>query len=573
MVHSSPIPAAMLTAISVLDSLVRAGLQHVVVSPGSRNAPLTYALAALAEQGVVTTHVRIDERTAGFTALGMAKATNTPVAVVTTSGTAVGELLPAVMEAAHSAVPLMVLSADRPPRLRGTGANQTTQQPGIFHNFVVAEADLTTYPEQEPGEQTERFADVMAKAWGRTTENWDKTSTGARGPVHLNLAFDTPLTPQPEAAGLLSRWASQLARREQNKTSSVASPVDPSARTWKHAPLDDAPAYRTVVIAGDGAGPIAHEFAQHQGLPLFAEPSSGISSGEHAIPAYRELHSTELWRSIERIVLFGHPTLSRPIAALLDHTEIPSVLYTPVEPAWYSPGRRPETPLATLAELATFAGNGWQAYDSSGQSWFAAWNKAGKARHAELLHDVAAYRRTGKITGRAAGMSLALSVWEECCTSGELLMCGSSNLIRDLDVIAPWGAHVPQVMASRGLAGIDGTLAIAGGASLATTSSAGAPPAPVRVLCGDLTFLHDVSSLNIGELEIKPRVHVDVLDDRGGGIFATLEHGKLGQDPAFSHTVQRFFTTPPQLDLAQLAQGYGSDNGYTVIIHPALEIA
>ena len=154
----------MLSAVAVLDSLIRAGMRHVVVSPGSRSAPLAYAVAAAEEAGALVAHVRVDERVAAFTALGIAKASRLPVGLVCTSGTALGEYLPAVMEAYHAGVPLAIMSADRPVRLRGTGANQTTVQTDFFSPFVRASADLISYPEHNPGAADRRFYGMFSGA-------------------------------------------------------------------------------------------------------------------------------------------------------------------------------------------------------------------------------------------------------------------------------------------------------------------------------------------------------------------------------------------------------------------------
>ncbi|QNV40939.1 2-succinyl-5-enolpyruvyl-6-hydroxy-3-cyclohexene-1-carboxylic-acid synthase [Rothia amarae] len=560
----------MMMAVSVLDSLVRAGLEHVVISPGSRSAPLAYALAALDAHGVVSSHVRIDERSASFLALGLAKKSATPVGIVTTSGTAVGELMPAVMEAYHSGIPLVVLSADRPPRLRGSGANQTTTQPGIFGTFVRAEVDLTDYPHDESGAQTVALAHALSVAFGKDGQWRDNTST-PRGPVHLNLAFDTPLTPPAKLGKILTQWARSL----KDDVASDSHPMS-HASALQVQVLEDIPdvstGYKTVVIAGDSAGQIAQDFAESLALPLFAEPSAGLTGAQNAVLSYRALQGSELWKSIERVVLFGHPTLSRPITALLEHPSLEKAVYTPAAPSWFEPGQRAEKPISDLRELAQFAGSTQDLTVQGGESWLNAWQNAGRAVHEDLMDEVRRYRTTGKNNGRAAGMSLALSSWEAAANNGEVLLCGSSNLIRDLDIIAPWntarsaGQPVPQVFASRGLAGIDGTLSVGAGISLASALN-GEPAQSVRILCGDITFLHDASSMNIGPLEKKPHLTVDVLDDNGGGIFATLEHGQLGKHPDFSATVERFFTTPHAVNLQDVAHAFGEHNGITVNIH------
>ncbi|WP_242650754.1 thiamine pyrophosphate-binding protein, partial [Rothia kristinae] len=334
-------------------------MRHAVIAPGSRSAPLAYALAAAADAGALQVHVRIDERTAGFTALGLAKATGAPAAVVTTSGTAVGELLPAVMEAHHAEVPLAVLSADRPPRLRGTGANQTTDQPGIFGTHVRVGVDLTDYPEQTPGPQTAGFTDALAALTGRDPEDWTQPSLRPRGPVQINCAFDEPLHPNRRMRQILRAWADGVTGLEPEPAPTLPDPTleavvadaarPPAARSTnpvtagrRPEPQDrpelqnqpgpqgrpaadegatagnrasgetpERPAdmlRRSVVIAGDGAGPLARDFAEAQGLPLLAEPSSNARSGTHAIGAYRVLLGEEsLGGRIERVVLFGRP--------------------------------------------------------------------------------------------------------------------------------------------------------------------------------------------------------------------------------------------------------------------------
>ncbi len=553
-------------------------MEHIVISPGSRSAPLAYAIAALDKEQVLTSHVRIDERSAGFLALGIAKESGKPVGIVTTSGTAVGELLPAVMEAYHSGVPLIVLSADRPAQLRGSGSNQTTRQPRIFGHFVRAEADLQSYPSSAAEEETDAFRKALSVAFGRNQE-WIQDGTVARGPVHLNLAFDTPLTPPRDSASLLEQWAHSLTSLE--KSEDTASPIQPRSLLLKTP--SDLDTHRTVVIAGDGAGQIAQDFAQALNLPLLAEPSAGLRTAQNAVLAYRELANTELWESIEKVILFGHPTLSRPITALLAREDLERALYLSGAPTWFEEGRRSEKVFDDLVSLAYFAGRGDDG-EGTTPSWRVAWQDAGRQAYQNLMSFVENYRRTGTNESRAAGMSLALSTWEKARELNEVLLCGSSNLIRDLDLIAPWNQpelgyeqgidvtsqekpwKIPRILSSRGLAGIDGTISVGSGISLATTHSDGQAQ-PVRILCGDLTFLHDVSSLNIGPLEKKPQVNIDVLDDRGGGIFATLEHGSLAEEKGFTEAVQRYFTTPHIVDLSELAHAFGQHNGIRVNIH------
>ena len=220
----------------VVTALRGAAVREVVIAPGSRNAPLSFALHDVATAGEMRLHTRMDERTAGFLALGLAKVGGDPAAVVCTSGTAVAHLLPAVMEAAHAGVPLVVVTADRPARLRGTGANQTTDQAGIFGTFAptldVAAADLD-----------ELLAFLRSHAWER--------------PVHLNVQLDDPLLPDDTwDPGEAPTWA----------VPAVAPATPP--------PVELGLGPRTVVVAGDDAGPPARQLAESANWPLLAEPSS-----------------------------------------------------------------------------------------------------------------------------------------------------------------------------------------------------------------------------------------------------------------------------------------------------------
>ncbi|WP_346872423.1 2-succinyl-5-enolpyruvyl-6-hydroxy-3-cyclohexene-1-carboxylic-acid synthase [Rothia sp. (in: high G+C Gram-positive bacteria)] len=560
---TSPSPSIM-TAVTVLDTLVRTGMRHVLVSPGSRSAPLTYAIGALVDAGVIEAHVRIDERVAAFTALGIARASGAPVGVVTTSGTAVGECLPAVMEAYHSGAPLAVLSADRPAHLQGTGANQTTDQSALLGHHVRAFAALENYTAADDDPQNIVFHRALAALTGRDPESWGQPSGQPVGPVHLNIAFDTPLTPHEADAQILQRWAQSLQEVAAATAPRHPRHLDLTAEDWLRS--DDLPAksHRTVVVAGDGAGAVAQRFAQKLGLPLLAEPSSNARFSPVAVPAYRQILAGELGQQIERAVIFGHTTLSRPVAALLANKGVDHAIYEPNPAPWHQPGTLDYPGLESLHQLAEFAGGGDSKTDQ-GQPWLDAWAQAGAELQETLRQKVADYRTSGMYNAendpRVPGFSLALRAWEACLEDDAVLLLGSSNLIRDLDLVAPAAARSPQVFANRGLAGIDGTIATASGISLALNTK-------VRVLCGDLTFLHDLGALNIGPLERTPDVEILVLDDRGGGIFATLEHGQLGRTQQFGATVQRFFTTPHSANLEELASAWGKNGISLEVVHP-----
>jgi 2-succinyl-5-enolpyruvyl-6-hydroxy-3-cyclohexene-1-carboxylate synthase len=474
---------------------------------------MAYALAEASAQGRIELLVRIDERSAGFTALGLALATGSPAAVLTTSGTAVGNLLPAVMEANHAAVPLIVLSADRPEELRGTGANQTTIQPDIFGEQVRFAVDIPAGTDPERAIRT-----GLSAAAGAFPDL-------APGPVQLNLAFRDPLVPGP---------GEKLPTSADRPRYRVA--TEPLVMNLPPASTD-LPERRTVVLAGHDAGPVAEAFARAHGLPLLAEPSSNARFGPNAVGPYRlllEHFGPESATPIERVVLFGRPTLSRPVAALLARPDVQSALYQPLPVAWYEPGRRTELPLESLADLADFAGRG-------PSSWLDTWLLAGSAAQHALDRVLA---EEAPATGPAVG-SL---VWKHA--RGQLLL-GSSNGIRDVDLAGlPAPEPAATVYANRGLAGIDGTISTATGIALGGRQE-------TTVLLGDVTFLHDAGGLLLGSGEEQPDLRIVVLNDAGGAIFDLLEHGAVREAGTYGDAVERLFGTPHTVDLAAIAAAYG----------------
>ncbi|WP_116947512.1 2-succinyl-5-enolpyruvyl-6-hydroxy-3-cyclohexene-1-carboxylic-acid synthase [Jiangella endophytica] len=493
---------------TLVTELVRHGVRHVVLAPGSRSAPLAHALATASARGDLRLHVRVDERVAAFTALGLARVAG-PVAVVTTSGTAAANLHPAVLEASHAGVPLLLLTADRPHEVRGTGANQTTDQVRLYGSAVRFFADVPA-PYGRPGEDADLRA-LLARAVAAAAG----IRSGDPGPVHLDLAFREPLVPDDDA-----EWPASAA----GAVDVVATAASAAAPVL----LDAGP--RTVVVAGDGAGPDARAFAEAAGLPLLAEPSSGARSGPNAVgPCRLLLERPELGGRVERVVVFGHATLSRPVSALLAG-ESAEVVVVGGAPDWIDAGRRAARVVSAVAPPPGRVDGG---------EWLGAWQRAAKTAQ-DALDDVLA---AGPLTGPA----VAALVWA-ARRPGEALVAGSSNPVRDLDLAAAPALDdlAGPVLANRGLAGIDGTLSTATGVALASR-------APVRALVGDLTFLHDAGGLLIGPLEDRPDLQIVVVNDDGGGIFALLEHG----DPAHADRFERVFGTPHGADLAALCAGYG----------------
>lgn len=519
-------------AVAIWRALGRLGVREAVLAPGSRSAPLAYALADPQVAAMIRPHVRIDERAAAFTALGISRADPAhPGVVVTTSGTAAAHLHAAVLEAHHSRVPLLVLTADRPAELRDTGANQTTRQAGLYGPAVRWDADL-------PAPRREGAALLELRTAVSTVARAVAIATGPdAGPVHLNLAFRDPLVPDGGAVpgGVLPGTAAAPGAERTARPSGAGPDPERIVLTRRPVPAPPVPvrvelAERAVVVAGDGAGPAARELAERYGLPLLAEPSSGARAGDCAIPGYPALLGEVMadpahpLRPRQAIVL-GRPTLSRAVVGRLLGAADVDVVVVDATDRWADAARRARLVVPAL--------------------------EAADPRPQERPGYLAAWRGAAARPGAAAGEDLpwqvraALAVWE---ATGEqdVLVLGSSSLVRDLEQHA--GAARGTVVASRGLAGIDGMISTATGYALARRGA----PGRVRLLVGDLTALHDLTGLVIGPLEEVPALDVVVVDDDGGRIFGGLEHAA-----APAALLRRFFTTPHGTDLAAAARGLG----------------
>ena len=301
----------------LVDELVRAGVRHVVLCPGSRSAPLAYAAQAAERAGRLTLHVRVDERSAGFLALGLAKLTRVPAVVITTSGTAVANLHPAVLEAHHGVVPLIVLSADRPVELRGTGANQTTVQPGMYAGAVRWSLDAVA-PQRLPGEVA-RWRGLAAAAVRHATGTG--SGAGEPGPVHLNLQLREPLVPTDEDPWPEALDATSVAPEERSQHGVVDRADAGAAGVEGVEGVEDVA--RTLVLVGDLPEPGQFEqavrWAASRGWPVLAEPFGThprpgvLAHGPLVLsdPGWLDEHAPD------RVIAVGRLTLSRPVAALL----------------------------------------------------------------------------------------------------------------------------------------------------------------------------------------------------------------------------------------------------------------
>jgi 2-succinyl-5-enolpyruvyl-6-hydroxy-3-cyclohexene-1-carboxylate synthase len=394
----------------------------------------------------------------GFMALGRALGNNYPVALITTSGTAVANLHPAVLEAHHAGVPMILLTADRPAKLRGKGANQTTNQLGIFADAVRDCIDVDS--SADPRLVAKRAVELAVGGEARP------------GPVQVNIQFAEPKSVQ---------------------------------RMNHLSELDVMVSERAVVIAGAGAGEAASDFANTATLPLLAEPSSGARVQGSVTNYIAKL--SQLSSEIDQVFVFGKPTLSRPVLNLLRNTE-----YWVQKPANYES-------FDVFDKAQGFADRLVPIGQGSAE-WLASW---------------------GSEPEQSDRATLVTKVWDATSGSDRLLF-GASELIRVAERVVE-GKDI-NVFASRGLAGIDGTVSTALGLAQAGNQ--------VRAVIGDLTLLHDASGLNLsglGELDVQ----LVVGNDHGGAIFSHLEMAQLLEKPDFD----LLFTTPQRVNLEALAQTYG----------------
>lgn len=576
---------ATLLARAVVASLVEAGVKRVVISPGSRNAPLTYALADAAQAGYLQLRVVVDERSAAFVALGASRSDwlheglARPAVAVMTSGSAVANAHPAVVEADAAGVPLIILSADRPHALVNTGASQTTVQTGIFGAATRYQADLgDTNASDAVANQVRR---AVAAASGRLSLD--------PGPVHLNVRLAPPLAPaapwQVPHLEPKTHWLRARKPLEEQLNGVTASQVG--------CRLGLDPARCGVIVVGDNDdAELAHfaaTLAHAWGWPLLAEPTSLVRTNANAVAAYSALlaggdgsvsgDGAQLSQEIEQLLVVGHPTLTRPIGALLAREDIYQVVLTN-RARWSDVSGQAayvttlEQALSSLnipgggagAEAGADADAGGEASASAGAGagagvgknapsplWLQRWLQAGQQQLNATSVTKAAQMAltTWQATSQYESHSQSTAIHSDGLESSVTLMAASSMTIRYLDARLPAGKQLKKmpgpVVANRGLAGIDGTISTAVGLAWASGQ-------PVRVIIGDLAAAHDLTGLVKAVTENEVDLQVIVLDDHGGKIFSGLEYGAS----ELSNYFPRFFTTAQQVDFAQAAAAFGA---------------
>lgn len=490
----------------VVDELIRGGVRDVVLCPGSRNAPLAFALHDADRAGRIRLHVRIDERTAGFLAIGLAVSGQAPVPIAMTSGTAVANLGPAVVEANYARVPLIVLSANRPYELLGTGANQTMEQLGYFGGQVRASISL--------GLAEDRDLAAANAQWRSATCRVLVAATGSRsanaGPVQFDIPLREPLVPDADGDGETPDGR-------------------PDGRSWTYTPpvsfdqpLDIDLTPDTVVIAGHGAGP----HPNLAGLPTVSEPTAPAAVNPLHPLALPLLHP-------KQVIMAGRPTLHRTVSTLLADPAVPVFALT-TGPRWPDVSGNSQA-TGTRAVVSGTPDPAWlrRCAELNERTRSAVRTQLDQHPHTTGLHVAAAV---------AAGLR-----------DGDQLVLGASNPVRDIALV---GLNAPgvKVRSNRGVAGIDGTVSTAIGAALAHERVDGGRTV---ALIGDLTFVHDSSGLLIGPTEPRPRnLTIVVSNDNGGGIFELLEQG----DPRFADVSSRIFGTPHDVDIAALCRAYHVDS-------------
>ena len=553
----------------LVDQLIRGGVHEAVLCPGSRNSPLNLAFVEAERVGRVRLHVRTDERSAAFLALGLAKVSRKPVPVVMTSGTAVANCLPAMVEATLSGVPLVVLSANRPLSMLGSGANQTIDQAEIFGAHSVCTLNAGELALE--GAVTDAGKDQAARGTDAAAELRDlvrKLIAAATDPIdgggaHLDVPLREPLV--PPTLDELSLWAGEIAAAEDAEDAEDAeategpqgshTPSQPARgpRKLPYGQVEVDLSRRTLVIAGSVADTawarsIMDKLAD---VPTIAEPvapapdfpvhsaavdmfsTQVVSDGEHSAVT-----------TPEQIVVIGRPTLHRGVTKLLANKDIHVIALSDTRN------------VTDVFDNVDEVGSTVRPRGEQPESWL---------QVARAISDMGVSQvRDGLAEHDPFTAVHAVAVVADALRDGDLLVLGASTAVRDAS-----RAGLPfdgvQAIANRGAAGIDGTISTAVGAAMA---HAHADPTAIRAprtiaVMGDLTFAHDLGGLNIGPLEPRPDNLLIVLtNDSGGGIFETLEPGAENLRTFADGTAafERVFGTPLDLDFAKLCAGFGVEH-------------
>jgi 2-succinyl-5-enolpyruvyl-6-hydroxy-3-cyclohexene-1-carboxylate synthase len=518
-------------ASAFVEELARGGLRHAVLSPGSRSTPLAIALWRRPE---IEVSVIVDERSAAFFALGAAQATGAPVAMLSTSGTAAANFHPAICEAAESALPLIVLTADRPPELRGIGAGQTIDQIKLYGSAVRWFCEVGTHEADDEGLLHYRSVACRALAASRGEPR--------PGPVHLNLPWREPLAPVPVEGAVTATDPLALEGRDQRPLTAVT-PIDmePSAFLLDEVAKHISEARSGVIVAGRQRDPELREplaaLARAAGFPILAEPTSQLRCGPHdrsrVISTYDHLLRDEGFRGRVRpglVLRFGEMPTSKPLREWLAASGADQIVVDPTC-GWNEPTRRAAALLrADPTELAS----GWAARLGDEErpapsGWIEAEQAARAALDSELAH-------TGTLSEPALHAALA-----KVHQDGDVVYTASSMPIRDQEAFLPPSATDALFLCNRGANGIDGLVSSGIGAAWARGR-------PTTIITGDLGLLHDIGGL-ASLREVDTPVRIVVIDNGGGGIFGFLPQA----DAMPSDEYEALLGTPRGVDVGKAA--------------------
>ena len=528
---------------ALVDGLVGGGLRHACVSPGSRSTPLALALSRHPD---VEVHVHLDERSSAFFAVGLARASRQPVAIACTSGTAAAEFLPAMVEASQSRVPLVALTADRPPRLRGTGANQTIQQIGLYGAYARETLDL---PVPEAAGQ---------EAWWRQAarEALEAQRTDVLGPVHINCPFEEPLSPSAgvelpstmhEALDLPVAPSADLTPEETDRLATMVSGA------------------RGAVVVGGWPGDLTNEamfWAQTMSWPVIAEPVSNARVPDASLLAGQSLLGSRAWVEAHRpdvVIQFGAAPTTRATQSFVASAERSIVAdrwHLDSDPEHLASWRIAVDPGAVSGALRDrpveqgevgVAVAGPRSTDEVDelwarrllpppQDWLPAW-RDGDRRARAALDDF--LDGIGEPFEPRVARDVAASI-----PDGGTLVVGNSTPIRDLDLtMAPRDGL--RVMANRGASGIDGLVSTSLGV-------AAVAPGPTVALLGDLSFLHDVGALAWASHQ-GTDLCIVVIANGGGELFSQLPQRDLPEH-------RDLFVTPHGADIGALSRAAGANH-------------
>jgi len=513
---------------ALLGALVGAGVTRAYVCPGSRSTPLALAVAS---QPGLRYSVQVDERSAAFHALGHARVSGRPAVLVCTSGTAGANFLPAIAEASRARVPMLVLTADRPPELRAWGAPQTMEQRGLFAGFTRWSEEAPC-PSESGGGQ--RYAIALARRAFRA-------ATGpAPGPVHLNLPFREPLVPAAPAVDE-SHVVDNAPGFTPDRTV-VSSEGDVISRALASV------VNGVLVVGPDARNPsladAVRRFSTARGWPVLADPASGLRAGLAGDDApiagadllLREPAAAEALRPELVVRLGGVPTSAAISSWLARHREAEVWLVDPSDDL-RDPQHRASRCWRMTSTQFCLAASEQGGPSTATLDWRARWRHLESVAREALAAALAAEPdfRTPQLAG---------ALWESL-PSGAALYAANSMPIRELDAFAAARGEPLTVLANRGVNGIDGLVSSALGAAEALGR-------PTVLWCGDIALLHDVAGLLAGRLG-DASLTVVVSNDDGGGIFEHLPVARAIPRPLF----ERLFAVPHGLDLCALAQGLG----------------